>query len=351
MYGRTDKILVPRQSTGTRDMAVAEAIRAKAVAQGKDETVHGLRLADAIEKYLDSRDDITAETKSHHVLLLSRLETFCTKRSVHFIQELNVDLLEDFKAKGLKSLAQTTRVTSVAKLRCFLRDAYRRGWITEPLVERIRPVHAPYDPAEPFTDEQASSILEAALRLNYGRFGYAKHPKAFRVLLELMLETGMRVGDAIQFDPAKLVKGEHLWIYTYRPQKERRTEKRVKILEAYIRPSLKDAIDACWRETRWPSPFRYTAATETKQVNKRMETIGRRCGIDDCRPHRLRDTFAVRALLRGVPLEDVSRLLGHSSIKVTETHYAKWTMARKRRLEAIVAQSLLDTGNDALRDR
>jgi len=35
-------------------------------------------------------------------------------------------------------------------------------------------------------------------------------------------------------------------------------------------------------------------------------------------PHQLRDTFAVDLLQKGVPLEEVSKLLGHESIKTTE---------------------------------
>jgi integrase len=50
--------------------------------------------------------------------------------------------------------------------------------------------------------------------------------------------------------------------------------------------------------------------------------------------HRLRDTFAVECLLAGVPLERVSILLGHSTIKVTERHYAPWIQKRQQQLEA-----------------
>jgi integrase len=346
--GRTDTIIVPRHSTGTTDMAVAEAKRAKLLAKGQDEAVHGLRLADAVQKYIASRDDIAADTRVHYVLALKWLEDFCAKRSIYFIRQLTVDLVEDFKSEGMTDQAETSRVVYVAKVRRFLRDAYRRGWITEPLADRVRPAYASYEPGEPYKDEEVALVLDAAGKLNRGQFGYSKHPKAFRLLLELMLETGMRIGDAIQFDPAKLSRGEHLWIYTFRPQKQRRTERRPKLLEAYIRPALKDAIDACWRETGWRLPFQYTAAVDSVQVNKRLTTIGKRVGVADCRPHRWRDTFAVRALLRGVPLEDVSRLLGHSSIKVTEAHYAKWTTARKARLESIVAQSLMNATDNAL---
>ena len=39
-------------------------------------------------------------------------------------------------------------------------------------------------------------------------------------------------------------------------------------------------------------------------------------------------------LLSGVPLERVLVLLGHSSIRVTEHHYAPWVRSRQEQLEA-----------------
>ncbi|MFZ1974935.1 MAG: hypothetical protein WAU89_18970, partial [Candidatus Acidiferrales bacterium] len=52
--------------------------------------------------------------------------------------------------------------------------------------------------------------------------------------------------------------------------------------------------------------------------------------------HRWRDTFAVELLLARVPLADVSVLLGHQSIKVTERHYSPWVIARQEQLEETV---------------
>jgi site-specific recombinase XerD len=52
--------------------------------------------------------------------------------------------------------------------------------------------------------------------------------------------------------------------------------------------------------------------------------------------HRLRDTFAVELLGNGVPMEEVSKLLGHTSIKTTEKHYAKWVKGRQDRLDSLV---------------
>ena len=58
--------------------------------------------------------------------------------------------------------------------------------------------------------------------------------------------------------------------------------------------------------------------------------------IEGGHPHRFRDTFAVSLLLKGVSLESVSKLLGHTSIKVTERHYAPWVKARQDQLESDV---------------
>jgi integrase/recombinase XerD len=55
-----------------------------------------------------------------------------------------------------------------------------------------------------------------------------------------------------------------------------------------------------------------------------------------CFPHMLRDTFAVEMLLAGVPIDQVSMLLGHASVKITEKHYSPWVNARQDQLAASV---------------
>lgn len=52
--------------------------------------------------------------------------------------------------------------------------------------------------------------------------------------------------------------------------------------------------------------------------------------------HRLRATFAVDLLEKGIRLEDVSRLLGHRSVTTTERHYARRVKGRQDRLDTLV---------------
>jgi integrase/recombinase XerD len=52
-------------------------------------------------------------------------------------------------------------------------------------------------------------------------------------------------------------------------------------------------------------------------------------GVPDGHAHRFRDTFSVELLLAGVPIERVSILLGHQSVRIIEKHYAPWVRARR----------------------
>jgi len=352
--GRT----LPRGTTGTATLKEAEAYRDAQLAayvhkirRGSEKLKSGPTIAECVELYIASRKrDLSPRTLQQTESMLHRMRDYLAAQGVLCMRDLNVDILERFQVSGLGDKADTTRATMIYKMRCFLKAAYRREWITSPLVERLSAPTATYEQKKPYSDEDIEKILNEAGRLNGGTHGFAKHPSTFRLLLELMLETGMRAGDAVNFDPARIVSEDGLNIYEYLPQKQTRTS-RARHAEAFISDRLKNAIAKC----QWLSPelpFAYGSHENesylANQVYERMQTIGARCEIVDCRPHRLRDTFAIRCLLAGIHLEDVSRLLNHSSVKVTEAYYAKWTRERKIRLGHRLASTLSAGNGDPL---
>ena len=79
--------------------------------------------------------------------------------------------------------------------------------------------------------------------------------------------------------------------------------------------------------------------TMTKYWRSRLNLVAREAGVPNFRPHRLRDTFAVELLLANVPMQEVSTLLGHSSVSTTEKYYAPWNVARRDRLVQIVREA------------
>jgi len=70
-----------------------------------------------------------------------------------------------------------------------------------------------------------------------------------------------------------------------------------------------------------------------------LKELFRLAEVEHGHAHRFRDTFAIELLLQGVPMERVSVLLGHRSIRVTEKHYAPWVLARQEQLEADVRRT------------
>lgn len=57
-----------------------------------------------------------------------------------------------------------------------------------------------------------------------------------------------------------------------------------------------------------------------------LRALGKKCGIDNVHPHRFRRTAATLALKRGMPIEQVQKMLGHESIETT-TIYAQSNMS------------------------
>ena len=345
--GSTDTETYPRQALGLRDWAAAEAKLRSLSAASKDQTIHGPRLEECITRYLDARDDVKPKTLAQYELLLGRVKDFAHGKNKFFIRELSVDVLEDFKTYGLAGLAGTSKGTSIAKLAHFLREAYRRDWITESLVDKLRPHKAVYEQKQPYSDKEVKLILDAAGKINGGTTGYAKSAATFRILIELMLETGLRVSDAVKFDPKHCAKSKYLWIYSFHPRKAKKSET-PKLIDVYLTAKLKKKIDECeWLSATLPFAYRTVAGVEEtdylgQAVYERLQAAGKAGGVDDCRPHRLRDTFAVRLLTKGVPLEDVSKLLGHASIAVTEKYYAPRVASRKMRLEKLLSETLVN---------
>ena len=56
-------------------------------------------------------------------------------------------------------------------------------------------------------------------------------------------------------------------------------------------------------------------------VEIRLRQMGRKLNIANIHPHKFRRTMATRAIDKGMPIEQVQKILGHSQIDTT-MHYA-----------------------------
>ena len=56
---------------------------------------------------------------------------------------------------------------------------------------------------------------------------------------------------------------------------------------------------------------------EISGVEIRLRNLGRKLGINKVHPHKFRRTLATKAIDKGMPIEQVQRLLGHAKIDTT----------------------------------
>jgi len=152
-----------------------------------------------------------------------------------------------------------------------------------------------------------------------------------RALILLMRYSGLAIGDAVTLRRAA-VAGTAL------------TLRRAKSGEL-VTVDLPDAVVRAMASIPGPNPDYFWWSGKGKPVTRakywraRLGAIADRAGVAGFRPHRLRDTFAVSLLGQGVAMEDVSTLLGHSSIQTTERYYAPWDRRRRERLMRIVQKA------------
>jgi hypothetical protein len=87
----------------------------------------------------------------------------------------------------------------------------------------------------------------------------------------------------------------------------------------------------------WSGESKRESATGDWQ--RALKRVFKEAKIPGGHTHRFRDTFAMGLLQAGVPMDRVSVLLGHNSIKVTENHYSPWVRGPQEPLEADVRRT------------
>ena len=86
----------------------------------------------------------------------------------------------------------------------------------------------------------------------------------------------------------------------------------------HLNPQAREVLD---RQPRGESPFVFPSQDNPDRPRctdlRLWRTLRREAGIEDVRLHDLRHTFASHAVMNGVPVPVVSRLLGHTSVQMT----------------------------------
>ena len=71
---------------------------------------------------------------------------------------------------------------------------------------------------------------------------------------------------------------------------------------------------------QYPDNVESDGFMDKSSIRSLVQRIGKRCGVTNVHPHRFRRTCATFALRRGMPIEQVSKMLGHEQISTTQIY-------------------------------
>lgn len=137
-------------------------------------------------------------------------------------------------------------------------------------------------------------------------------------LIDLLASTGMRIGELVRLNRDDIDFYERECIVLGKGDKERIVyfDVRTKLhLQEYLN-SRHDDNAALFVSLRSP----HTRLT-INGIEFLVRRLGRSVGIKKCHPHKFRRTMAAMAIDKGMPIEQVQKLLGHEKIDTT-LHYA-----------------------------
>lgn len=146
-------------------------------------------------------------------------------------------------------------------------------------------------------------------------------------IIDLLASTGMRVGELVNLDVEDINFEERECVVFGKGDKERKV-----YFDARTKIHLKNYLDL--RSDNNPALFvSLNAPYERLQISgveMRVRELGKSLNLEKIHPHKFRRTMATRAIDKGMPIEQVQRLLGHQQIDTT----MKYAMVNQSNVKA-----------------
>jgi len=321
-----------RKPLGLRDWQAAQRRARDMEATGLSDSATPLTVQQAYDKFIDDATarNLREPTLRKHKLMSRNLQAFCKDRGYVFLQQLGIDQVRGFRNSW--NLGPRTAAKSLERLRSFFKFCVDSDWIDKNPAKAIKSAKVDDADVLPFNDQEVQKILSTCASFN----GNGQRIKA---LTQLMLGSGLRIGDACTISRDKFVKEGKDW------KLELRTAKTGVKVFVPLQTKVVDAILALpGKHPFWSGEG--TAATCATIWQEAYRKLFKHAGIEG-HPHRFRHTFAKNLLVSEVPLETVSLLLGHRKLAITEKHYARFVPERQALIEAQVRKALARTRHTA----
>lgn len=307
-------------------------------------------IANAVEIFLadeKGRNLSKETTKQSKTLFQNQFLSWAKHCGLSRLRDLTPPELVNFRATWGNSGLTANR--KLSRLVGFFAFCIQNGWLNENPATKVKRSTVHSLPTGWFPKPEFKRIVDATYAYGDWRGGrdFQFRADRLRALVLLMRWSGLAIQDAVTLERDRLSDDGKIFLYraktgvpVYVPIPPDIAE----VLQAlpsgnpryFFWSGNGDAQTACkgWRRS-------LTRLFEIANIRKPDGTPKR------CHAHMFRDTFAVELLNKGVPIDRVSLLLGHSSVKVTEKHYAPFVKERQQQLEMYARMAWEDSAVDA----
>ena len=274
-----------------------------------------------IQRRTDSTaEDVSAENTRLTVAFLSakRIEG-CSEKSLSYYRK-TIETMSEKIGKGITHITtndlrsyltgyQTERKSSkvtIDNIRRILSSFFSwledEDYILKSPVRRIHKVKTAVTIKETYTDEALETMRD--------------HCDSLRdlALIDMLASTGMRVGELVLLNRDDINFEERECVVFGKGSKERMVyfDARTKIhLQNYLAQRT-DSNNALFVSLKAPYE-----RLQIGGVESRLRELGKRLSLPRVHPHKFRRTLATMAIDKGMPVEQLQRLLGHQRIDTT----------------------------------
>lgn len=261
---------------------------------------------DYLKKYLDAKklEGCSEKTLSYYESTIERMLVFLKKN----IREISTDdlrcYLSNYHSENKTSMVTIDNIRRI--LSGFFAWMEDENYIIKSPARRIHKVKTAQLIKETFSDENIESLRSACTRIRD------------LALVEFLSSTGVRIGELILLDRNSINFYERSCIVLGKGNKQR---------EVYFDAKTKIHLQDYLKSRDDNNPALFVSANNPHQrltisgVEKILQKIGMRAGVGRVYPHKFRRSLATMAIDKGMPIEQVQKLLGHVRIDTT-MHYA-----------------------------
>lgn len=261
---------------------------------------------DYLDAFLKSKEveGCSIKTLSYYRATIEHMNNQLTKEPTTITTDDLRQYLRDYELKRKSSKVTIDNIRRI--LSSYFSWLEDEDYIVKSPVRRIRHVRAPQTVKETFTEEQLEIMRSAC----------DKHRDL--AIVNLLASTGMRIGELVRLNIDDIDFSERECIVTGKGNKQRPV-----YFDVRTKLQLLKYLET--RRDGNPALFVSLDSTSTRlsigAIEIRLRKLGIKASIGRVYPHKFRRTLATHAIDKGMPIEQVQKMLGHAKIDTT-MHYA-----------------------------